>query len=88
MIYILNFRYFELRPQHDRCIEKLKESEQTISTLKEEVVESERKHQKMYLQMYLKGQEAAKLEAADDALEEAVILIIILFIFSKSMNFV
>lgn len=34
--------------------------------LKEELAEAELRHQKMYLQMFLKGQQAARIQAEDD----------------------
>ncbi|XP_047498486.1 protein quick-to-court-like [Penaeus chinensis] len=59
-------RYFELRPMYDRSQEKIRELEREAAKLKEELTEAELRHQKMYLQMFLKGQQAAKLQADDD----------------------
>lgn len=59
-------RYFELRPMYDRSQEKIRELEREAAKLKDELTEAELRHQKMYLQMFLKGQQAAKLQADDD----------------------
>ncbi|KAK7085643.1 hypothetical protein SK128_028098 [Halocaridina rubra] len=61
-----NLKYFELRPLYDRSQEKTRELEREITKLKEELTEAELRHQKMYLQMFLKGQQAAKLQADSD----------------------
>ncbi|XP_042894145.1 nuclear pore complex protein NUP62-like isoform X3 [Penaeus japonicus] len=61
-----NLKYFELRPMYDRSQEKIRELEREVTKLKDELTEAELRHQKMYLQMFLKGQQAAKLQADDD----------------------
>ncbi|XP_069983237.1 protein quick-to-court isoform X4 [Penaeus vannamei] len=61
-----NLKYFELRPMYDRSQEKIRELEREAAKLKDELTEAELRHQKMYLQMFLKGQQAAKLQADDD----------------------
>ncbi|XP_042894144.1 serine-rich adhesin for platelets-like isoform X2 [Penaeus japonicus] len=65
-----NLKYFELRPMYDRSQEKIRELEREVTKLKDELTEAELRHQKMYLQMFLKGQQAAKLQADDDQDEE------------------
>lgn len=37
-----------------------------VMRLKEELAEADLRHQKMYLQMFLKGQQAARIQAEDD----------------------
>lgn len=37
-----------------------------MSSLRQELGEAEMRHQKMYLQMFLKGQQAARLQADDE----------------------
>ncbi|XP_064102587.1 protein quick-to-court-like isoform X9 [Macrobrachium nipponense] len=61
-----NLKYFELRPLYDRSQERIRELEREITKLKDELTEAELRHQKMYLQMFLKGQQAAKLQADDE----------------------
>ncbi|XP_068214614.1 protein quick-to-court isoform X8 [Palaemon carinicauda] len=61
-----NLKYFELRPLYDRSQDKIRELEREMTKLKDELTEAELRHQKMYLQMFLKGQQAAKLQADDD----------------------
>lgn len=51
---------------YDRSQEKIRELEREAAKLKDELTEAELRHQKMYLQMFLKGQQAAKLQADDD----------------------
>lgn len=63
-----NLKYFELRPMYDRSQERIRELEREVTRLKDELTEAELRHQKMYLQMFLKGQQAAKLQADDQAL--------------------
>ncbi|XP_069156681.1 protein quick-to-court [Procambarus clarkii] len=60
-----NLKYFELRPMYDRSQERIRELEREVTRLKDELTEAELRHQKMYLQMFLKGQQAAKLQADD-----------------------
>ncbi|KAB7499211.1 hypothetical protein Anas_04096 [Armadillidium nasatum] len=57
-----NLKYFELRPLYDKAQEKCRYLERDVARLKDELRESEIRHQKIYLQMYLKGQQSAKLE--------------------------
>ncbi|XP_042223444.1 location of vulva defective 1-like isoform X6 [Homarus americanus] len=61
-----NLKYFELRPMYDRSQERIRELERDVTRLKDELTEAELRHQKMYLQMFLKGQQAAKLQADDE----------------------
>ena len=44
----------------------MRELERDVMRLKEELTEAELRHQKMYLQMFLKGQQAARIQAEDD----------------------
>ncbi|KAK8742557.1 hypothetical protein OTU49_001956 [Cherax quadricarinatus] len=60
-----NLKYFELRPMYDRSQERVRELERDVTRLKDELSEAELRHQKMYLQMFLKGQQSAKLQADD-----------------------
>lgn len=61
-----NLKYFELRPLYDQSQERVRELERDVMRLKEELTEAELRHQKMYLQMFLKGQQAARIQAEDD----------------------
>lgn len=56
------FRYFELRPQLDRCQARIQQLEGELERAKDDLTESERRHQSTYLQMFLKGQQAARLQ--------------------------
>ena len=55
-------RYFELRPQLERYQGRLTDLEAELERAKDELLESERRHQSTYLQMFLKGQQAARIE--------------------------
>ncbi|KAF2368974.1 Syntaphilin/Syntabulin [Trinorchestia longiramus] len=57
-----NLRYFELRPQLDRCQARVQQLETELERAKDDLAESERRHQNTYLQMFLKGQQAARLQ--------------------------
>ncbi|KAG0724113.1 hypothetical protein GWK47_041306 [Chionoecetes opilio] len=61
-----NLKYFELRPVYDQSQERVRDLEREGARLKEEVTDAELRHQKMYLQMFLKGQQAARIQAEDD----------------------
>ncbi|CAL4059788.1 unnamed protein product, partial [Meganyctiphanes norvegica] len=61
-----NLKYFELRPQYDHSQEKIRELEREVGRVKEELAEAERRHQKMYLQMFIKGQQAARMQQDDE----------------------
>ncbi|XP_071534233.1 protein quick-to-court-like isoform X13 [Panulirus ornatus] len=61
-----NLKYFELRPLYDRSQERIRELERDVMKLKDELADAELRHQKMYLQMFLKGQQAAKMQADDE----------------------
>lgn len=63
---INDHRYFELRPLYDQSQERGRELDREVMRLKEELAEAELRHQKMYLQMFLKGQQAARIQAEDD----------------------
>ncbi|KAK3895164.1 hypothetical protein Pcinc_001106, partial [Petrolisthes cinctipes] len=65
-----NLKYFELRPQYTRSQERVRELEAEVSSLRQELGEAELRHQKMYLQMFLKGQQAARLQADDEERKE------------------
>lgn len=51
---------------YDRSQERIRELERDVMKLKDELTDAELRHQKMYLQMFLKGQQAAKLQAEDE----------------------
>jgi len=55
-------RYFELRPQLDRFQSRIHQLETELERAKDDLTESERRHQSTYLQMFLKGQQAARLQ--------------------------
>ncbi|XP_050715843.1 protein quick-to-court-like isoform X3 [Eriocheir sinensis] len=61
-----NLKYFELRPLYDQSQERVRELDRDVMRLKEELAEADLRHQKMYLQMFLKGQQAARIQAEDD----------------------
>lgn len=61
-----DYRYFELRPLYDQSQERVRELDRDVMRLKEELAEADLRHQKMYLQMFLKGQQAARIQAEDD----------------------
>lgn len=44
----------------------MRELEAEVNNLRQELGEAEIRHQKMYLQMFLKGQQAARLQADDE----------------------
>ncbi|KAK5641765.1 hypothetical protein RI129_010312 [Pyrocoelia pectoralis] len=58
----VNARYWELVPDLDSAKQHIKELEQQLEDACKKLEEEERKHKESYLQMYNKGQEAAKLE--------------------------
>lgn len=68
----VNTRYCELRPSMDTAEAKIKELESELESTLTELAqqktlfdEQEERNKQMYLKMYAKGQEAAKLEQAD-----------------------
>ncbi|XP_063244117.1 protein quick-to-court isoform X2 [Bacillus rossius redtenbacheri] len=63
--------YSELRKEHDRAQERIWELEREAETMKATIKEQEERHKSMYLRMYMKGQEAARFEHADQVLEFA-----------------
>ncbi|KAJ9601349.1 hypothetical protein L9F63_000487, partial [Diploptera punctata] len=67
----VNNRYCELRADYDRAQDKIRELEKDTESLRKSLEEQEDRHKSMYLKMYMKGQEAAKFEHADQVLEFA-----------------
>uniref|UniRef100_A0A1Y1NAG1 GRIP domain-containing protein n=2 Tax=Photinus pyralis TaxID=7054 RepID=A0A1Y1NAG1_PHOPY len=58
----VNARYWELVPDLDSAKQHIKELEQQLEDACKKLEEEEKKHKESYLQMYNKGQEAAKFE--------------------------
>lgn len=67
----VNNRFCELRADYDRAQDKIRELEKDTESLRRSLEEQEERHKSMYLKMYMKGQEAAKFEHADQVLEFA-----------------
>lgn len=72
----VNTRYCEVRPSVDAAEARARELEAELETVKTELVEQkallneqEERNKQMYLRMYTKGQEAARLEQADQIYE-------------------
>lgn len=59
------FRYDELLPKYEEAVSKSEDLNKENEELKNSLQEQEQRHRSMYLKMYMKGQEAAKLEHAD-----------------------
>ncbi|PNF14350.1 hypothetical protein B7P43_G05566 [Cryptotermes secundus] len=67
----VNNRFCELRADYDQAKDKIRELEKNNESLRRSMEEQEERHKSMYLKMYMKGQEAAKFEHADQVLEFA-----------------
>ncbi|XP_015109088.1 uncharacterized protein LOC107035939 isoform X2 [Diachasma alloeum] len=74
----VNTRYCELRPSMDAALARVKELEEELEITKAQLSEQmtlldeqEERNKQMYLKMYAKGQEAARLEQADQIFEHA-----------------
>ncbi|XP_063972571.1 protein quick-to-court isoform X2 [Diachasmimorpha longicaudata] len=74
----VNTRYCELRPSMDAALGRVKELEEELENTKTQLNEQmtllneqEERNKQMYLKMYAKGQEAARLEQADQIFEHA-----------------
>ncbi|PBC25370.1 hypothetical protein APICC_06826 [Apis cerana cerana] len=74
----VNTRYCEVRPSVDVAEARARELEAELETVKTELSEQkallneqEERNKQMYLKMYAKGQEAARMEQADQILEQA-----------------
>nr|XP_033330775.1 uncharacterized protein LOC117222881 isoform X3 [Megalopta genalis] len=74
----VNTRYCEVRPSVDAAETRARELEIELEAVKNELAEQksvlneqEEKNKQMYLKMYAKGQEAARIEQADQILEHA-----------------
>ncbi|XP_021932775.1 uncharacterized protein LOC110836184 isoform X2 [Zootermopsis nevadensis] len=67
----VNNRYCELRTDYDRGQDRIRELDKNNESLRRSIEEQEDRHKSMYLKMYMKGQEAAKFEHADQVLEFA-----------------
>lgn len=63
---ILICRYCELRSDYDKAQDLIRKMEKEMEILRKTAEEHEERHKSMYLKMYLKGQEAAKFEHADE----------------------
>ena len=68
----INTRYCEIRPSLDTAETRVRELESELETVKFELTEQktlvndqEERNKQMYLKMYAKGQEAARIEQAD-----------------------
>ena len=68
----MSTRYYETRPSLDAAQARAKELEAEVEALRTELAEQksllaalEERNKKMYLKMYSKGQEAARMEQAD-----------------------
>ncbi|GFX76408.1 uncharacterized protein TNCV_5090481 [Trichonephila clavipes] len=64
-----NSRYLELRPLFDKTQEKIHSIESQLIEVRKDIETQEDYHNQMYLKMYRKGQETARLEQADEALD-------------------
>jgi hypothetical protein len=64
-VFLCSCRYCELRADYDRAQDKIRELEKDTESLRRSMEEQEERHKSMYLKMYMKGQEAAKFEHAD-----------------------
>jgi hypothetical protein len=64
-IFMFLCRFCELRVEYDRAQDKIREMERDTESLRRSMEEQEERHKTMYLKMYMKGQEAAKFEHAD-----------------------
>lgn len=74
----INTRYCEVRPSVDTAEARARELEAELEAVKAELAEQktllseqEERNKQMYLKMYAKGQEAARIEQADQILEHA-----------------
>ncbi|XP_046493189.1 protein quick-to-court isoform X1 [Neodiprion pinetum] len=74
----INIRYCEVRPSMDAAETRTRELETELEAVKKELGEQkalldeqEERNKQMYLKMYAKGQEAARIEHADQILEQA-----------------
>ncbi|XP_043800927.1 uncharacterized protein LOC122719293 isoform X1 [Apis laboriosa] len=74
----VNTRYCEVRPSVDTAEARARELEAELEIVKTELSEQkallneqEERNKQMYLKMYAKGQEAARIEQADQILEQA-----------------
>lgn len=65
MIFLSTCRFCELRADYDQAKDKIRELEKNNESLRRSMEEQEERHKSMYLKMYMKGQEAAKFEHAD-----------------------
>ncbi|XP_071051786.1 protein quick-to-court isoform X2 [Onthophagus taurus] len=68
----INSRYWQLVPELDCAREKIKELEKELDEACKNLEDTEEKNKKMYLQMYKKGEEAAKIEQENKVMEIAV----------------
>ncbi|XP_071038113.1 protein quick-to-court isoform X2 [Parasteatoda tepidariorum] len=64
-----NTRYLELRPLFDRAQDKIHNIESQLTDVQKDIENQEDYHNQMYLKMYRKGQETARFEQAEQALD-------------------
>jgi len=64
-VFIILCRFCELRANYDQAQDKIRELERDTESQRRSMEEQEERHKTMYLKMYMKGQEAAKFEHAD-----------------------
>lgn len=86
----VNTRYCEVRPSVDVAEARVRELEAELETVKTELSEQkallneqEERNKQMYLKMYAKGQEAARIEQAD----QVYYIIYIIIIYINIINF-
>lgn len=60
-----NTRYADLAPDHEQAKERIRDLERHLEELQVKLQEQENTQNKMYLQMYAKGQEAERIQQAD-----------------------
>lgn len=70
-------RYCQLVPNYDQAREKIQELEKQLDDVNKQLQEQEEKHKQLYLQMYNKGIEAAKLEQQEQV-QRTINLVIVL----------
>lgn len=75
----VNTRYCEVRPAMDVAEARVRELEAELETMKTELTEQkalfseqEERNKQMYLKMYAKGQEAARIEQADQVCDKYI----------------
>ena len=64
-VFMILCRFCELRADYDQAQDKIRQLERDTESQRRSMEEQEERHKTMYLKMYMKGQEAAKFEHAD-----------------------